>query len=227
MSNNPTAGRFISEDIIKGYMAIPATLNPYVYCWNRPFNFIDLDGKYPTIPFQIWMQRRFFEVVETLENVETLPRVEGFYGTYVDPFYFTFSGPRANVNMTDGMELLLIDVDTGLVRFGKETDFFSWLSNDTYARLLSGDAALGFRARPGADDNFIGGNIGAYALRGNTEFAIQIPFTDFNILLGLEGDVGSIGARFYYRDGRIRKGASFGVGGGWSIGFNRRENCDE
>ena len=37
-------GRFISEDLIKGFIEFPLSLNSYAYCWNQPMNFIDLDG---------------------------------------------------------------------------------------------------------------------------------------------------------------------------------------
>ena len=43
-------GRFTSEDIVKGMGHEPHTLNPYTYCWNRPLNFVDLNGQYPEYP---------------------------------------------------------------------------------------------------------------------------------------------------------------------------------
>lgn len=43
------AGRFISEDGIAGFAMVPYTLNRYGYCWNNPMNYVDLDGKWPTI----------------------------------------------------------------------------------------------------------------------------------------------------------------------------------
>ena len=42
------AGRFISEDFLKGFISAPFTLNHYGYCWNRPLDFVDLDGQAPT-----------------------------------------------------------------------------------------------------------------------------------------------------------------------------------
>lgn len=41
------AGRFVSEDKVKGFVAVPFTLNHYGYCWNRPMNLVDLNGRYP------------------------------------------------------------------------------------------------------------------------------------------------------------------------------------
>lgn len=40
-----TQGRFTSEDILKGYLAQPNTLNSYTYCLNQPEDFVDLDGR--------------------------------------------------------------------------------------------------------------------------------------------------------------------------------------
>ena len=42
------AGRFISEDFIKGHTAVPYTMNYYSYCFNRPMDLVDLNGMWPT-----------------------------------------------------------------------------------------------------------------------------------------------------------------------------------
>ena len=42
------AGRFISEDFIKGHIAVPYTMNHYSYCFNRPMDLVDLNGMWPT-----------------------------------------------------------------------------------------------------------------------------------------------------------------------------------
>ena len=41
-------GRFISEDFIKGHIAVPYTMNHYSYCFNRPMDMVDLNGMWPT-----------------------------------------------------------------------------------------------------------------------------------------------------------------------------------
>lgn len=41
-------GRFLSEDPNKGEKGNPYTMNAYVYCWNRPLDMVDLDGKWPS-----------------------------------------------------------------------------------------------------------------------------------------------------------------------------------
>ena len=40
-------GRFVSEDFIKGHIAVPYTMNHYNYCWNRPMDMVDLNGMWP------------------------------------------------------------------------------------------------------------------------------------------------------------------------------------
>ena len=43
------AGRFVSEDFLKGHIAVPYTMNHYNYCWNRPMNLVDLNGMWPSL----------------------------------------------------------------------------------------------------------------------------------------------------------------------------------
>lgn len=43
----PEAGRFGSEDLIKGRISVPNSLNAYSYCWSSPMSLVDLNGKYP------------------------------------------------------------------------------------------------------------------------------------------------------------------------------------
>ena len=40
-------GRFVSEDIVKGSIVAPFTMNHYGYCWNRPMDLVDLNGMWP------------------------------------------------------------------------------------------------------------------------------------------------------------------------------------
>ena len=39
-------GRFIEEDIVKGCIIYPDTLNQYIYCWNNPSIYVDNNGKF-------------------------------------------------------------------------------------------------------------------------------------------------------------------------------------
>ena len=43
-------GRFVSEDFIRGHIAVPYTMNHYNYCWNRPMDLVDLNGMWPQLP---------------------------------------------------------------------------------------------------------------------------------------------------------------------------------
>ena len=43
-------GRFVSEDIMRGHIAVPFTMNHYIYCWNRPMDLVDLNGMWPEDP---------------------------------------------------------------------------------------------------------------------------------------------------------------------------------
>ena len=43
----PKIGRFAEEDSNKGNGYLPESLNYYVYCYNNPLNFVDLNGCYP------------------------------------------------------------------------------------------------------------------------------------------------------------------------------------
>lgn len=37
-------GRLVSEDVVKGFIVLPYSLNCYSYCWNQPMMHVDLDG---------------------------------------------------------------------------------------------------------------------------------------------------------------------------------------
>ena len=41
------SGRFTSEDMVKGSVTYPETLNAYGYCWGNPLMFVDRDGREP------------------------------------------------------------------------------------------------------------------------------------------------------------------------------------
>ena len=43
----PHTGRFMAEDVIRGRMAVPKTLNRYGYCWGNPMILVDLNGEWP------------------------------------------------------------------------------------------------------------------------------------------------------------------------------------
>jgi RHS repeat-associated protein len=43
------SGRFTSEDVVKGSVAYPETLNAYGYCWGNPVKYVDRDGEFPLL----------------------------------------------------------------------------------------------------------------------------------------------------------------------------------
>lgn len=51
----PHTGRFMAEDMIRGKLGVPKTLNRYGYCLSNPLMYVDLNGRWP-------------EWVENLEN---------------------------------------------------------------------------------------------------------------------------------------------------------------
>ena len=44
-----SVGRFVSEDKVKGFAAMPVSLNSYGYCWGNPMVYVDMDGRFPGI----------------------------------------------------------------------------------------------------------------------------------------------------------------------------------
>ena len=49
----PEDGRFMAEDVIKGNVILPKTLNSYGYCYGNPLLYVDRDGKFPMIPMPV------------------------------------------------------------------------------------------------------------------------------------------------------------------------------
>jgi len=66
---DPETGRFVSEDRFKGNITAPHTLNPYVYCNNQPYKYIDPSGNVYIIgwsysggdaeDFEKWYQKKY------------------------------------------------------------------------------------------------------------------------------------------------------------------------
>lgn len=60
-------GRFASEDKVKGVTLCPFTMNPYVYCWNDPFSFVDSTGLSPRVSSRNSKKQNLFsELAEDL-----------------------------------------------------------------------------------------------------------------------------------------------------------------
>ena len=78
------AGRFVSEDFLKGHIAVPYTMNHYSYCWNRPMDLVDLNGKFPSLRDlkKFWNKYIYGEeYVISVSTVEVTGRDIGL-GTY-------------------------------------------------------------------------------------------------------------------------------------------------
>lgn len=57
-------GRFTSEDKVKGFIQAPVTLNPYIYCWNKPLELVDLNGMWPE-----WLENACDSAKETVSEI--------------------------------------------------------------------------------------------------------------------------------------------------------------
>ena len=73
-------------------------------------------------------------------------------------------------------------------------------------------------------DAHSGVNAGLHWFRLGTEFTIQIPLTNYNLLIGANGYFGSLGARLTWQNGRFQLGGSYGVGRSFSVGFAERSD---
>ncbi len=51
---DPTTGRFISKDPVKGILTNLQSLNPYQYAYNNPVNLSDPSGKFVPVLLAIW-----------------------------------------------------------------------------------------------------------------------------------------------------------------------------
>ena len=76
---NPLHGRFMSEDIVKGDRMMPISLNSYVYCYNKPEDYVDVDGR---TACNAGVTRVMDSYLDDASNSST--GTSGFYnGTYV------------------------------------------------------------------------------------------------------------------------------------------------
>lgn len=74
-------GRFTAEDVVRGNNTLTQTLNRYVYCWNYPIDYVDLDGKSPITQQQaneiIWNY-----YLSELNNTINAKKAEWYQFTY-------------------------------------------------------------------------------------------------------------------------------------------------
>lgn len=92
----PEMGRFAGEDIVKGYIENPVSLNSYSYCFNSPLNFVDFSGEYPE-----WLEiilegtdahRTLAEHVEPIPNMYSNVTLKFGLDKESSPTYWTKSG---------------------------------------------------------------------------------------------------------------------------------------
>ena len=63
-------GRFTEEDMINGKQIIPYTLNKYIYCWNKPIDLVDINGKEPDEPLEILSPQEWKREKEKEEGIK-------------------------------------------------------------------------------------------------------------------------------------------------------------
>ena len=68
----PEDGRFMAEDVIKGNVIQPKTLNPYEYCCGNPLMYVDGDGKFPMIPMPVLTEEDMDKVQNFNDLMEEL-----------------------------------------------------------------------------------------------------------------------------------------------------------
>ena len=59
------SGRFTSEDVVKGSVTYPETLNVYGYCWGNPLMFVDRDGEFPTFSD---VKKKTEDIIDTMHE---------------------------------------------------------------------------------------------------------------------------------------------------------------
>jgi RHS repeat-associated protein len=86
---DPTIGRFITRDPVKGNIMNPQTLNPYVYCLNNPLKYIDPDGR-ESIK---WIQETYgFDSSATADDIMLLCFIVGGAAIGGGPLWGFFGG---------------------------------------------------------------------------------------------------------------------------------------
>lgn len=156
----PETGRFISEDLIKGSIYSPFTMNHYIYCWNQPMKYVDLNGLYPRYEEEWLIAIRDGNEAEELLR-EYLRAVHGFQ---VQPnrargISIPFAGRRGGYGFPD---FVFIHPTTGVyhVYDSKAHNTYSPISpgfnpsNNREAhrqvgRYVTGFARMQIRAEPG------------------------------------------------------------------------------
>ena len=108
----PSVGRFNGEDVIKGNIIRPLTMNQYAYCLNQPIDFIDLDGRDAIL------------VNKVVDNFWGIEHMSGFFQDEKDDWYFFFWG--------DDVKVHKVEKPTALSDLGTMNEYL--FENELYAK---------------------------------------------------------------------------------------------
>ena len=157
------AGRFISEDLIKGHTAVPYTMNHYSYCFNRPMDLVDLNGMWPSLKdIGNGIESTISSVVETVSDV-TQSVVEGIKETATNVIDATNDFYAEHKETIDTVAKVVVAASTvatiGIVAAGIAT-----------ASVATGGACLAAIVCVKPADiflaNFVGGSVGTAITEG-------------------------------------------------------------
>jgi len=232
-------GRFVSEDIVKGNITSPRSLNLYVYCWGQPLTLVDSDGRSPCTP----SQRTYQTERQHSVGASIVDENDGFW----NPQWDYGIGPRdrgsasmrqdrsivGNGNFTDainnnsnndnnrgrsrgvtvGRDVAYVTGQLGSTRIDMGEHFYSNINVGT------GDAFLGASINQRGEVRAgLGANVSL--VNGEVVWRIRLPWDRRQYLaLGVGGGVG-VGAQVGFgNDGLFRAGIKKGIGGNIVVGI--------
>ena len=191
----PVAGRFMGEDIIKGNGVYPFTLNPYVYCWNAPLGWVDLDGRKPT-------------------EVEAAYMAQNIYKTTKDDYGKTVGGGWILENIITGGDGVKIGVYSKVDRFGRKeyalvnkgstiTSTSDWKNNVQQPFGESKDMKVSIEKARGFVDSHLGSEVTMVGhSKGGAEAAANAVATGANCIVFNPATVFLEGYRLHESDYR-------------------------
>ena len=219
---DPEVCRFINGDSYVSTGQDITGFNMFAYCNNNPANMIDLNG---TVPDEILLKNAEIYLAGGniamcgWENNGTSTKSSESKFRNKDGTYSLYDNYRNNPNSVFHEQILSGDASVGvnlsdgnlgvsasaiLITGGWEFEHLD-LSVLDFAK-----AEIGI----GVTENYAG--IGAQA----TLWAPSVTIPIFGLEIGLEGDIGSVGAKVAYDNGKFVAGFSYGIGG--SISISRR-----
>ena len=141
----PEAGRFVSEDVVKGHINMPKSLNAYTYCWNQPMTMVDLDGRVPCPRYD------YGGYVPSMWNANT-----SWFSVNFDPLANEDEEPFGVVVVDAKVNTVIPDVDfgAGYVRFVQGRAYAgitrSYVGGGAYISAISASTnEIGIELAPG------------------------------------------------------------------------------